>query len=548
MKMILTMALSLVSMIYPMRVSAASEFSTSFTTEYTISQLSETNVTHTIALKNNLAHIYATDYTLATSGDKLENITASDETGPIATTTTIQNGITTIHLQIERPSIGKDQVKTLVLNYQTNDVVEKIGNTTTINIPRLAKANESENYTRIVKVEGVGELPQFIYPPQNKTEADELYSIYTFNGHQNESLTLLFGESVTYKLDLTYELKNKELKSTDSELALPPDTGYQKVFLSKIDPQPIHITTDSSGNWLARYNLAPQEKKIVSAELFITVYPIPTSYDPSATTMHKTAHSKYWGTNSASVENLAERLKTPSSIYDYLVSNFTYNYVGASGGANRMGAIVALSSPSNVLCTEFTDSFVALSRHNNIPSREINGYGFTKNNLLQPQNLTTDILHAWPEYYDSDKKLWIAVDPTWGNTTGGIDYFNKLDFSHITFVRHGDEDSYPLPVGAYKSNPSDKHIEINVASNEIEAVEKYEMLDEEGTLYLLNTGNVALVEKEIEIDGGSFTIDYLPPYGKTEIPKNQKLSFYDKIKAICVNLLSKFWRPQPASM
>jgi hypothetical protein len=124
----------------------ASEFTTSFHSLYTIKSTSSTSVVHTISLKNNLSHIYATDYSIATSGDHLEGITASDETGEITSSTTIQNGITTIHLKIDRPAIGKDQIKTLTLSYQTDDVVETIGQTTTINIPRLARANEASEY------------------------------------------------------------------------------------------------------------------------------------------------------------------------------------------------------------------------------------------------------------------------------------------------------------------------------------------------------------------------------------------------------------------
>lgn len=515
-------------------VMAISEFTTTFNSLYTISSDGTTNVTHTIILKNNLAHIYATNYTIATSGDKLTNITTMDESGPISSSTSIQNGITTIQLFINRPSIGKDQEKTITISYQTDDVVEIIGDTTTINIPRLARANEAESYTRVVKVAGVENRPQFIYPAPSKTEPDGDYAAYTFSGHQSESLTLLFGKSVTYKINLTYELKNKELSATDSELALPPDTGYQHIVLTNLDPPPLNIRVDESGNWLARYKISPQEKFMVKAELYATIYPQPNLFDPSETNLVKTARSKYWDTTSTTITTLGDKLKTPENIYHYLTDNFTYNYAGVSTGGARKGALAAISSPSNVLCTEFTDSFVSLARSQSIPSREINGYGYTKNATLQPQSATTDILHAWPEYYDPDKKTWISVDPTWGNTTGGIDYFNKLDFSHITFVRHGLEDSYPLPAGSYKSNPSDKHIQVELAS--VLPTETSTSENRDGIIY--NTGNVAIIDD---------TVGYLPPYGSFTVPVSKELTLYDKIRLLCAKLLSKFWQRQPAS-
>lgn len=510
----------------PRHVVAASEFTTSFDSSYTIMRSGITSVVHTITLRNNLANIYATEYTLATSGSELKNISVSDEFGPLVINSTQKNGASTIHLMINHPSIGKDKEKRLTISYQTEDTTEVIGNTLTINIPRLSRANEAESYTRTVSIEHAPGGNAYVYPAQNKVEMEGNFTKYYFSGHNSDAITLLFGDSVTYKLDLTYELKNKELGSITSELALPPDTSYQRVLLDSITPPPVEITLDKSGNWLARYNLKSQEKILVKAVLYATIFPVPTQYDPSTTNFQKSAGSKYWDTNSATVSDLASRLKTPENIYHYLTNNYTYN-TNIGSGTTRLGALSAITSPSGVLCTEFTDSFVALARVLNIPSREINGYGYTKNTGLQPQNLETDILHAWPEYYDSDKKVWIQIDPTWGNTTGGIDYFNKLDYSHITFVRHGDEDSYPLPAGAYKSNSSDKYVHVEISSASPADISTYSI--EDG--YIKNTGNVAIRNDLVE---------YLPPYASKKIETKEHLTFYDKIKQLCASLLSKF--------
>ena len=517
------------------RALAASEFTTTFSSLYNIAASGETTVTHTITLKNNLAHIYATSYSIATSGDKLTHITGSDEHGSLPLTSNTQNGVTTIQLTIPNPAIGKDQIKTLTISYLTDDVVEQIGDTSTINIPRLARANEAESYTRIVRIEGVQDKPSLITPQPNKTEPDGDYTIYTFSGHLSDSLSLLFGKSVTYQLNLTYELKNKDLSSADSELALPSDTSYQHILLANLTPPPKDIHLDGDGNWLARYNLNGQANLEVSATLYATIYPQPTLFDPSGTTFEKTLHSKFWDTTSGVVTNLASSLKTPENIYHYLTDNFTYNYGGISSGAGRLGALSALSTPGGVLCTEFTDSFVSLARALAVPSREINGYGFTKNNSLQPQNTTTDILHSWPEYYDANHKIWQAIDPTWGNTTGGVDYFHKLDFSHIAFVRHGLEDSYPLPAGAYKNNPTDQSVQVKVAGTI--PPELSQSTTKDGIVY--NTGNVALINDQV---------GYLPPYGSYKLKVSNSLSFYDKIRGICAKLLSKFLQLLPASL
>jgi len=526
---------------------ANSEFTTSFTSEYTVEHTGKTSVNHTISLTNKLSHIYATTYTIATSGENLENIYVSDESGPLTSTINPQNGHTNIQISISRPSIGKDQTKTLYLSYQTNDIIETIGDTITINIPRLARANEAQSYRRIVKVRGGHDLPSLIFPPQSKTEPDGDYTVYTFDGHQNDSITLLFGDSVTYRLNLTYELRNKELRNIDSELALPPDTPYQQVILTQIQPTPLDIRLDLDGNWLARYNLKSQETLKVQAELYITVYPQPVLYDPSGTELTKTPNAKYWDTSSNTVKSLAEQLKSPKNIYDYITSNFTYNYADSIAGAPRKGAHDTLISPANVLCTEFTDSFVSLARTLDIPAREINGYGYTRNESLQPQIENSDILHSWPEYYSKDESKWLSVDPTWGNTTGGIDYFSKLDFGHIAFVRRGLEDSYPLPAGSYKSNPKDKYVTVEVSPSTPEKNLSFEIQAKDGKQYIFNNGNTALIQQKIELPDETIDLEYLPPYASYEVPTSHKFSLYDKIKTICADLLSRFLQLLPAS-
>ena len=60
------------------------------------------------------------------------------------------------------------------------------------------------------------------------------------------------------------------------------------------------------------------------------------------------------------------------------------------------------------------------------------------------------MLHAWPEYWDESKNAWIPIDPTWGSTTGGINFFDQLDLRHFAFVAHGQDPDKPYPAGSYK--------------------------------------------------------------------------------------------------
>lgn len=526
---------SLSYFLFPVSCLASSEFNTSYHSLYTVDQEGVTLVTHTINLVNNLAHIYATEYSFALTGLSLTNLVVSDETGTLPASITSANGTSTINIDIANPVVGKDQSKQLSISYRTQDVATRIGNTLTINIPRLANSNEAQEYVRTIQVPGVDGVPQLLFPPPSQTfvEGDNATFIYRDQG--SGALTLLFGESSTYRVTLDYLLKNESLQSIDSELSLPPDTPYQRILLDSLVPPPTDIRVDDDGNWLARYKLKPQEKLAVKAIVYATVSPQARYPDPSLLTPSLLTPAKYWESKSDAVATLARQLKTPAQFYSYLTSNFVYNFDKSLSGANRLGANKSLDSPTNVVCTEFTDTFVALARAVGISSREINGYAYTTGSSLQPLSSATDVLHAWPEYFDVSRQSWIQVDPTWGHTTGGVDYFNKLDFSHITFVRHGQESEYPLPAGVYKDNSQDKSIFVEVADVTPSPISQSVVRD--GKIY--NTGNVAVIDP---------AFGYLPPYGVTDAPTPARPTLYDKIKQLCVNLFSKFFRRPPASL
>jgi hypothetical protein len=117
---------------------------------------------------------------------------------------------------------------------------------------------------------------------------------------------------------------------------------------------------------------------------------------------------------------------------------------------------------------EFTDLFIALARAAQIPAREVIGYSYSQNARLRPLSLASqgDLLHAWPAYWDENLG-WIQVDPTWGSTSGGLDYFNKLDFNHVTLAQRGISSTMPYPAGSYKqqADSNKKDVIVTFAEN-----------------------------------------------------------------------------------
>ncbi len=246
----------------------------------------------------------------------------------------------------------------------------------------------------------------------------------------------------------------------------------------------------------------------------------------------------YWQTNNKEIKTLAKKLKTPFEIYQYVVNNLTYDFERVRENLPRKGALEVLKNPSSAVCLEFTDLFIALARANGIPAREVNGFAYTQNSKEKPLSLIKDVLHAWPEYYDFDIETWVMVDPTWGNTTGGVDHFYTLDFNHFAFVIKGLDSTYPIPAGGYKisNEESSKDIKVEFSNTYDPPIQTFSFSEDfsknyfsasaiEGNIFVKNVGNIMSSPQILTVSTDflnpklqKINFSEIPPYGYLKIP------------------------------
>ncbi len=279
----------------------------------------------------------------------------------------------------------------------------------------------------------------------------------TWEHVQARTLYMLFGESQTYTVNLGYSLRNTKLTAQDMEIALPPETLYQRVFVDSLKPQPQRTYTDTDGNFIAVYAVSPRETIDIQFKGFVQVFTKPQdslrAYSRALFPSQQStllSQKQYWDLGAFIDSDQFNKMHTPQDIYTYILDTFAYAYDRLDSDTSRYGAQKALKYPLKAVCTEFTDTFVALAREKGIPAREIEGYGYSESTTIRPQSKILDELHAWPEYYDTQQELWIQVDPTWEDTSG-IDYFSSLDVNHIALAIHGKDPINPPPAGFYKT-------------------------------------------------------------------------------------------------
>ncbi len=536
-------------LIWPLSAHADSDFHSKYQVNYTYGASGHSRIVQKISLTNLVSSVYATSYQLIVQGEAPQNLSGSDSKGPLKITTTRQDTDSTlIAVEFNDKVVGRDKTLNFSLAYDGKDATHN-GQVWEIIIPKLGSLDQIDEYeANLIIPADLGQLA-FVSPKPQYTSGN----IYHFTKDQltRAGVVAAFGNFQTFGFKLTYHLDNDSDKYVYSEIALPPDTNYQRVFFDSLDPAPINVRMDEDGNWLARYDLDPNQKLTVIAAGQAHLLAEPSSIYADVTDTPLSNYlkpTKYWQTMDPEIRSIAKNLSTPKDVYDYVVKTLEYDYSRIGVLTPRKGALETLKTPKNSVCSEFTDLFVTLARSVGIPTREVNGFAYTTDSSVRPLSLGNDILHAWPQYWSTEKKMWINVDPTWGNTTGGVDYFYKLDFNHFTFAIHGVSDEEPLAAGQYKQNTETHDVQVefvpykDYSSRDLQFNWKRpgQILPFKSTSTLLQLTNVsgqAIYDTNIEVEPVNFQIQsntkaqfsVIPPFASVDMPVNIKPGDYFNI-------------------
>lgn len=516
----------------PSQTLAVDEFSLSQDIVYTINQSGLAVVQNKVELKNNFSEIYPQQYVFSLGQTGLVNIIANDSAGDIIDHVDTDQS-TKIYLKFNQPGIGKDKITKFTIHYQIPSFAEKKGKLYQVSLPTYNSSSQNTNIELKIP-KNFGQLAFSSISANILQHHDNLYNIIKLNKVEDQKILLIFGEYQFFDFDLQYFIQNTNSYPINTEIPLPPDTNSQSISFSQIEPRPLYINQDLAGNWLAQYQLQPQQSLNISVKGQAKIFP-PIPQTDQINLEGSLSEQNYWPVSDPTIKQIAQKLTTPKQIYDYVVSTLNYDY-NQINSAQRKGALLALEQPNNSLCTEFTDLFVTLARAANIPSREIEGFAYTTDPSFKPINQNADVLHAWPQYYDPDLQSWVSIDPTWADTTQGIDFFHDLDLNHLAFVIHQQDSLYPYPPGSYKKATDAKTVSVTFSQKEPGNPTPQPLQISSQTSNLFNPPSITITNpnlnslKNITItnsnSGWKQLIQTLPPLGQTKIslPQNNFFS------------------------
>lgn len=519
----------------------AQDFRNDYQVEYFLNQNQnklETKVKFNVKITNFRSDLYVKEFSIGfPKSFQIHDIKASDDHTTITPKITLDQKNTKINLEFSDAAVGRGSVNNLYLEFNQDNLFLINGNVWEVIIPTIEDKTDS-SYKVTVNLPPNSRKPLSISKPKPTSISG---TQFTWDNPSQKTIYVIFGDVQYYNLDLRYRFKNSQIVPVYTDIAFPPDTLYQKIYIEDINPAPAKIIRDEDGNYLGRYYLSPKATEEVSFKGKVSVFAKPREEvissiraDLSNQKNYLLSDEKNWSISSKF------NLSGSKNIYNFVTTKLSYNYKKVNESNIRLGAELALARPNQAICMEFTDLFIALARKNGIYAREIEGFGFSNDPNLRPLSLSSDVLHSWPEYYDINSNLWIPVDPTWENTSG-IDYFSSLDLNHIAFVIHGKSSVYPPPAGTYKIEDS-KDVSVKAAVEKPQEIKKISSSNlsipprvVSGKFYqvkfnLLNNGNtfrygdnILVGSENLEFNRKNVELDSLAPLESVPVSLNFKV-------------------------
>ncbi len=431
----------------------AAPYKVAYTAEYFPKTEKDLTVKLSINLTNLRSDIYIREFSMTFPPHfSIESPTSTIGDQSIQTKVDPKKDGTVVTFSLPEDSASKGNETTLNLEFTQKNGIRHVGSIWEILLPAITNKDNS-TFTAILHVPpGVDRHVGIVKPTPTEVSGE----IIRWENVTAKVVYITFGTSQRYQTNLTYTLKNPELLTKNTSIALPPQTSFQKVYEGAIQPPPLRTFIDSDGNYIAEYQLHAKQELEVKYSAIVEVFARPqesmNSFISKSFTEQKPYildKKSYWKLEPGIVLPEDSTSQSVKSIFDRVINHLSYDTTQIRSEGNRKGASLAIQKPNQAVCTEYTDLFVALARKAGQPAREIEGYAYSDDANLRPRSFSGDILHSWPEYYDAGRELWIPVDPTWTDTSS-IDYFNSFDLNHITLAIHGKDPVYPLPAGMYK--------------------------------------------------------------------------------------------------
>ncbi|MEP7103905.1 MAG: transglutaminase domain-containing protein [Candidatus Dojkabacteria bacterium] len=332
------------------------------------------------------------------------------------------------------------------LEYNSYGLLVKSGNIRDVYVPAFAQdyvfsdsQYEEDVETKVVIPKSLGEI-NFVLPNSTRTEDSDNF-IINFNKEDLVGQTgwIQIGTKQYYN----FSIKQSYVQTSpfgfiqnSYKILIPRDINAgvikQRVYFSKISPEPYSVTNDEEGNLFAEFRVPSNESGDILIEGYAELNQDNSvdfknsgklsDIDPQIV-KGNTSSAQYWESDSPEIKAAVAEIFTgkdinsmsiydiSQTIYNFVINKIDYSNIKRFGINARQGALATLKGGAAV-CMEYSDLYIALMRAVGVPTRAAFGFGYSALDNADAGDNT--INHQWAEVYIPSIKSWIGVDTTWG--------------------------------------------------------------------------------------------------------------------------------------
>lgn len=435
--------------------SAASDPKLDYALIYKALSNSNLEITYDLNMSFNTKGSSVSAFVLNVAESDIANVKVQSDRGVSATTKKNDQGSQITLNFPENKRLLAGQKTNIKLIYETKSAIKTRGEVTDIIVTGFQKDDSINSIKVQVEIpNSIGRLDYSSVENPKETTNKSGGRVYSFDNLPESGIVISFGQHQNYKFTFNYLIKNSsDAQNQLASITIPYEDEYQKLRFKKANPSPYKAYEDIDGNYILQYLLKPGETIDVVIEGYATIYSksgektTEVKTLTEAETIMYTKPLEYWTIEaknidekfSSQVNNEKNTDKKAKLIFDYVVSKLTYSEDQLSNkDRKRLGAESVLKNPKIAICQEYSDLFVGLARYFGVPSRSIAGYAYPTTGYELPPNT----LHSWAQYFNPDKG-WVDVDPTWQDTSNGLDYFGSIGLNHFPIAIYGQDSKSP---------------------------------------------------------------------------------------------------------
>lgn len=232
------------------------DFSVSYDVIYKIDDSGQTTVTQKGFLTNLTDKKYVTSIVLNFNATNLDNISAYDDYGPIATEVTASGQTTSIKLPFNHQLLGIGKNMSFNLSFTNENIAKRMGKIWQINIPKAEKSTDIVSYNVNVEVpDSFGPLSYASIKPISNL-------FWTKDKIQDKDLLLAFGKYQLFDFSAKYNLRNLSPFFIEKTITVPGKKSDNLDFIiENINPEPTNIS--SLGTHLSFIMFPFESKEVV---------------------------------------------------------------------------------------------------------------------------------------------------------------------------------------------------------------------------------------------------------------------------------------------